>query len=462
MAKFRSKSKGLRTFKAKPSKVPAGLQTLNIDRMGSDGRGVAKMSGKTVFVRGALTGESVRARIIRTHKKFDEADCIEVLTPSSQRVTPPCEYFNECGGCALQHLEYSQQLAYKTQLLDRFCDELGQAEKIVCEQPVAAHAFHYRHRARLAVSAKGRQCRIGFRRWNSKEVVDIQHCAVLYRGLSDSLPRIRALISGLESRSRVLEAIISEDATGRQGLLISTKQSLIEQDYNALQAFADDTQIGVDVSSAGVSEGTESTAWRSEYKGTADSQEFHYRDPAQKPTLPFTLTDFTQVNPAINEQLIELVISWLQLQGSDNVADYFCGIGNFTLPLAAKVNRVKGFELSAEMVDKASLNAKRNGIDNATFQVRNLFNSNAKGPGSEFNKVLLDPPRAGAEQLCRRLLAGPVEKVMYISCNPATMFRDARILLDNGFRLQRVLLADMFPQTQHCETVALFEAVVDD
>ena len=443
MAKFRSKPASLRTFKAKPRQQPSGLHKMMVESVNDDARGIARVNGKCVFITGALTGETVMAKYTASHRRFDEAICVEVVEPSADRVDPTCEYFGRCGGCNLQHMDYSSQIDQKQQQLVSLIRQLGSGIDVSWSAPMQASPYQYRHRARLAVKANRNSCQLGFRRAESRDIIAIDHCAVLYPALSAMLPELNRLMTSLQGRSCIDELSINEDGDGKQALLIHCKHALCEKDLQRLEQFSVNSSISIALQSP-------AAPW------FCGDQQLRYPWPDSSLQLLYSGSDFTQVNPAINQQMIGKAIEWLDLTRSDKVADFFCGVGNFTLPMANKVHCVTGYELVDDMVVKAEANAAANQIDNSHFLQSDLMSPGASVEAvKSHNKALLDPPRAGAEALCTELSASTVERIVYISCHPASFIRDAEILLAGGFCLEKVVLADMFPQTPHSEVVAL-------
>ncbi|ARN75865.1 23S rRNA (uracil(1939)-C(5))-methyltransferase RlmD [Oceanicoccus sagamiensis] len=450
MAKFRSSSKPLRTFKPKRRQVPAGKYTLAIESLAEDGRGVARVNGKTVFVAGALAGEQVEVNYQQSHKRFDEAVVVKVLDASAERVTPVCQYYSQCGGCNLQHLAATAQRDYKRKTLQsKFSGLQGDTR---FDDSLLGQALHYRHRVRFAIKADRKHFLLGFRQANSHQVVDIAECHVVKPSINALLPRIKPVLAGLKQRSSLLELSITEAANQQLAVVVLAKQALCAEDQAVLAEFADQQDLLFELYQSG--DKAKQLLFR---QGSAM---LFYTLQSQL-NMQFAATDFTQVNPQINQQLIDAAIDWLALNQQDSVADYFCGIGNFTLPIARRVKAVTGYELVADMVAKARGNAALNQLANADFQVADLMASGGKR-SQAYNKVLLDPPRAGAEALCQQLLHSSAEKILYISCNPKTLYRDADILVAGGYQLARIALADMFPQTSHCEVLALFSLADPD
>jgi 23S rRNA (uracil1939-C5)-methyltransferase len=287
---------------------------------------------------------------------------------------------------------------------------------------------------------------VGFRQAQSHQLVDIDHCHIIYRTLSDRLPAIKHLLASLKRRSVVSEVSLCEDSDGQQGVMLACKQALHDSDLMLLKSYAAEHQLRIEVQWP---ESDVSQHWQT------GLPQLYYRHAGSTISLPFTLTDFTQVNPLINQQLIDCARDWLQVSVGDTLADYFCGLGNFSLAMAAQLEAVYGYELSAAMVEKATAAAADNGSANSHFRVSNLMAADARINQSA-NKVLLDPPRAGAESLCRQLAVASADRIVYISCNTQTLLRDAQLLTAKNYRLEKIRLADMFPQTRHSEAIALF------
>ncbi len=443
--KAHSKNKGLRTFKPSKTPVPTGTHSLEITSLADDGRGIGRLGDhkKPVFVRAALPGEKVDIRFITSRNKYAEAELLAVNQSSPDRTAPECPLYLCCGGCSLQHLAYEQQLAHKQQRLVQLLGRLDAEAKVA--GPLTSKPYHYRHRARLAVSGKGKRLDIGFRQAESHQIVAVDYCPILQPGLNTLLQWLKPTLQSLSKAVDINEILISEDDNQRLGLLLKTRKILPRGDIALLADFASEHQLYIE------QQDKVAERWQSE----AGQSDFNYKLTNDDQALNFNLTDFTQVNPAINRQLITRALDWLELNQSDHVADFFCGIGNFTLPIAIQASSVIGFELAQEMVEKAQLNAEMNTVDNTAFYCRDLM-SEGVTVQQRFNKALLDPPRAGAYQLCRYLATVKPARIVYISCNPQTLVRDAEPLLASGYRLEQYALADMFPQTHHSEAIALF------
>ncbi|MDX9874333.1 MAG: methyltransferase domain-containing protein [Spongiibacteraceae bacterium] len=392
-----------------------------------------------VFVAGALPGERVAARLTRRSRQVAEAELLVVEQAVAERRQPECPVFGRCGGCQLQMLDAAAQLAHKQQILQQLLEPFDVAEWL---PPLTAEVWGYRHRARLAVGAsrEGRPV-VGFRAPGSHEVVTVARCAVLDTRLQEIEEQLPYWLARLSHWRRVSELLLAVDAQGRLALSWRAAPALPAADAARLTELAEAAGVTIDPDDLLYSvPGVTAT-------GGAEKLGYHFR-----------LDDFTQVNPAVNRQLVEQVCRWLQAEPDDLVADYFCGLGNFTLALAATGASVVGFESVPAMVARASSNAARLGLaGRVTFETVDLF-SDVRIPAG-ITKALLDPPRAGARALCEQLAKRPVARVAYVSCNPQTLARDLQILRQGGYQLHYAALADMFPQTGHSEALVLLSRV---
>lgn len=440
----------LNTFVAKKRLVPKELIELTVTDIDEHSKGVAKHQGKVVFVTGAMTGEKVQAKLTAVFKNYNEAQCVKVLVAAAQRSVPECNYYSQCGGCDLQHLSYRAQLTFKSKLLEEKISKFDLVDrgkmKEIITSPIRSPSFGYRHRSRLSVKANKHLSQVGFRAKASHNIVSVVECPVLYTTLSDLLPGLHQLIAKLKQRSLIDEILLVEDSSRSIYIQLKGKRALIDADIEQLEDYVKKTKNQIEC----LDRSSSLVYWKSSSK----QPQYSYKKEAL--SYKFSISDFTQINPAINELMVDQACNWMALQKSDNLIDFFCGIGNFSLPLAKKVNVLLGYELAAEMVVKAKNNALLNALSNARFEVKDLYSFQFKN-ASDYNKVLLDPPRAGAESLCVQLASSKVEMILYISCNQTTFFRDAKILCDQGFNLTKIGLVDMFPQTQHLEIMALFQ-----
>jgi 23S rRNA (uracil1939-C5)-methyltransferase len=422
---------------------------LEIDALDPAGRGVARNAGKVVFVEGALAGELVEARLLESRSKFDLARATEILRPSASRRAPRCPYFGVCGGCATQHVDARTQVAAKQRWLEDNLARIGKVSAEAMLAPIHGQEWGYRHRARLSVryvEGKGGAL-VGFRERKSTYVADMQGCEVLPPGISALIVPLRNLVSRLSIRDRVpqIEIAVGENATV---LLFRHLLPLASDDQALLRSFADANHVRVWLQP----EGPDSAH---PFHPAAD-EDLYYTLPEFGLKISFQPADFTQVNPAVNRLLVSRALRLLDPQPGERIADLFCGIGNFSLPIATRGAQVIGFEGSAQLVKRGRENAAANGLI-AQFEVADLFRPNLAHFG-RFDKWLLDPPREGAISLVNALPDGWPRRIVYVSCDPATLARDADVLVhQKGFRLAAAGVVNMFPHTAHVESIALFD-----
>lgn len=455
-----------------PPKVLVECQILGLSH---EGRGIAKLNGKTQFVEGALPGERVKAKYIEQKSRFDALKTIEILEPVPERVTPPCAHTERCGGCSLQHMDSEAQIRYKEGVLAEQLSHFGGLKPDEWLPPMQASALAYRSKARLGVryvrstspqSSPSAQATsniiLGFREKTSNRLVDIDHCPVLDPRIGQKLPDIRALLESLTQPEAVthIEVALGDDDAA---LVLRHTKALSELDHQALRLFAQQHTLAIYL---------QPSERDSLYRLWPEQGEprLHYclnleAESSGKDLkaleLAFDPSDFTQVNAAINRQMVQRAVDWLELDDGDRVLDLFCGLGNFTLPIATQAKFVVGVEGSEEMVTRGQENAARNGLENVSFHQADLQSdfTKAKWSKSGFDKILIDPPRSGALDVVRHLAKFKASKVVYVSCNPATLARDAGVLIENGYQMRKAGVMDMFPHTTHVESIALFERV---
>ena len=427
----------------------AGSLKLAVVSLDAEGRGVGRNpDGKVVFVEGALPGETVLAQLVRRRPSFDLMKTEAILKSSAGRRPPPCPHFGACGGCATQHADARTQVAAKQRWLEDCLARIGKVRAEAILPPVYGEEWGYRRRARLSarfVARKGGAL-VGFRERRSTYVADMTSCAVLPRAISAVLPDLRALVTRLSIRERLpqIEVAAGEDAAA---LVFRHLVPLSPDDEGQLRDFALASGIHV---------------WL-QPGGPDTAHPFHPADSSLSYTLPefgvriaFRPTDFTQVNHAVNRVLVARAVRLLDPRPGDRVADLFCGLGNFALPLARCGAEVTGFEGSAGLLERAGENAASNGLD-VRFVALDLSKDGFPEHGP-FDKLLLDPPREGAVEVLKTLPAGWPRRIVYVSCDPATLARDAGVLVHvKGFRLGAAGVANMFPHTAHVESIALFE-----
>jgi 23S rRNA (uracil1939-C5)-methyltransferase len=427
-----------------------------IGSLDQEGRGIARIDGKAVFVEGALPGEVVTITTLKRKPTYEVARAEAILKSNAARVQPRCPHFSICGGCSLQHFDAAAQVAAKQRALEDALWHLGRVRPAQLLPPIHGPAWEYRHRARLSVRyvAKKGGMLVGFHERKSSYVADMTSCAVLPRRISDLLPKLRVLIGGLTVRDRLpqIELAVGDGADAAHVLVLRILEPLAPTDEAALKAFADAQGVQFYLQSGGPDTATP----------------LHPPQPALAYVLPefdlrfpYSPTEFTQVNPAINRVLVRRALALLDPCPGERIADFFCGIGNFTLPIARRGAEVVGIEGSAALVQRAADNAATNGLTaRATFRVANLFAATpesleALGP---LDKILVDPPREGAIALVKALPGdGPPRRIVYVSCSPATLARDASVLVhDHGYVLAAAGVVNMFPHTAHVESIAMF------
>jgi 23S rRNA (uracil1939-C5)-methyltransferase len=425
---------------------------LDITALDSKGLGLAVFNEKKLHVFDALPGEKVVARHMFGRNQRGKAETLKVLQPSVDRVQPLCPYFGLCGGCSLQHMSMEAQLARKEAVLLQFLKEVGQVEPASVYAPLSGAQWNYRRKARLSVrdvAAKERVL-VGFRERNSSYVADMDECHVLRKEIADALPKLSRLLETLECRATIpqIEVACGDE---RSALIFRHLQAFSANDVESLRSFARETGLGIFLQAAGPDS--------IQPLGPEDLQ-LEYAIEALDLRFQFEPLDFTQVNAGLNQQMVMRALELLDPQPEDNVLDLFCGLGNFTLPLAIRAGRVTGVEGSEQMVERACSNARLNGLDNVEFHSADLYRfcDTPPWPLMDYNKILLDPPRSGAQELLPWIASSKVNRVLYISCNPETLARDAGILVNQcGFKLRGAGIINMFPHTPHSEAIALFE-----
>jgi 23S rRNA (uracil1939-C5)-methyltransferase len=422
-----------------------------------DGRGIARVSGKAVFIAGALPGERVRFRVTKRRRQLEEAVLLDVLTASPDRVTPRCAHFGVCGGCSLQHLSPEAQLAAKQrQLLDNL-ERIGGVRPLRVIEPLRGPAFAYRRRARLGVRYVHKKGRVlaGFRERDKPYLADLRRCEILLERFATLPEELAALVETLSIRERIPQV---EVAAGdeRAALVFRIMQPLSAEDTAALERFGARLDVQIHLQPGGLDTIHPLSAGVPPLEYAVDAG-----GPGRRPvTLEFGPSDFVQINGEVNRAMVAAAETLLAPEPADSVLDLFCGLGNFTLPLSRLAARVVGVEGDEGLVRKARLNALRNGIDNAEFIAENLFEPAGLGSWAErpYDLVLIDPPRAGAVEIMERMAQWRPRRVVYISCHPGSLARDAGILVrSQGYRLIGAGVMDMFPQTTHVESVAVFE-----
>lgn len=462
----RKKSKGAQ------QKLP--LVELHIDAMDHEGLGVAKNHQPIVFVAGALPGETCRVALTEQKKNFCKGKVQEVILPSAERTDPFCPHFNECGGCQTQYIEHHTMLGLKQQAVSNLLRKLAGLDVTeqsadeslgnVWQAPIVANGQHYRRKARLAVDfRRENQPRIGYRGKGSNEVINISECAVLQTDLQKLLQPLSVLCPQLSSTRAIGHIeLLQGDQLSEKEIVVSQPlvvfrmtKTIPDTDKALLAGFAKAQQCHLALEFK-----------TGEYEVLVGEEAAIYYSLSQDVQMRVQPNDFMQVNAEVNRQLVNTALDWLNLTPQDKVLDLFCGIGNFSLPMANKVEQVFGLEGIPDMVQRAQNNAQLNGIDNVEFFCKDLEQKDAlqKWTKVGINKVVLDPSRAGAKQLMAQIVELKPEKVLYVSCNPATFGRDIAVLTSelagskkgSLYSLDKIALLDMFPYTAHTEVVSLF------
>lgn len=441
--------------KRRRNKIPEGLFTADIESLSHEGRGVAHIDGKTVFIENALPGEQVEFKYISKRAKFDQGVSVNIITANEQRIEPECQYFGYCGGCSLQHMKPESQLSHKQSVLLEQFTHLGNVQPESVLPPLQGPSFAYRHKARLAVKhvIKKEKVLVGFREKRSPYVADISECKVLHSAVGTRFLVLQQLIESLSIYNQIpqIEAAVSDNGTA---LVLRHLAEFTEEDINKLNVFEQEHQLRLFLQPGGY----DSVHRLS--NGFSDEEELFYKLDDHDVTIYFKPVDFTQINVEINKKMINLAIELLDVNKEDNILDLFCGVGNFTLPLARKAKKVTGVEGDSALVQRAKNNAVKNEIDNVEFFTADLAELDASNKFMQqtFDKILLDPARTGAKEIISALNTKNVKRIVYVSCNPATLARDAGILVnEKGFNLKQAGVMDMFPHTTHVESIAVFD-----
>ena len=431
-----------------------GTCTTFVEGLSHDGRGIARLEGKTTFIDGALPNEMVTFQYTVKKKDYDEGAVLSVEQASPQRVEPRCPHFVMCGGCSLQHLEGSAQIHEKQTLLLDLLARVGHCQPETVLPPLTSALWHYRNKARLSVRyvEKKQATLVGFReKSNPRYITEINQCPVLNARVDAELVHLRQLIDTLDDSHCIAQIEVAAGDTD-VALIFRNMSSLTPDDETKIRQFADKANFRIFLQPAGPD---------SLYLFHPESagQYLSYCLPEYDVDFKFLPTDFTQVNAGLNRLMVTHALNLLELDPNDVVLDLFCGLGNFSLPLARKSALVVGVEGSDAMVERASMNAKVNGITNTEFFCANLEDETALSGllHYQFNKILLDPPRTGAMEIVRQIDKINPQRIVYVSCNPATLARDADILVNqHGYRMISAGVMDMFPHTSHVESIALF------
>ncbi len=427
-------------------------ETARIDAVTHDGKGIAAVTGKKVFVAGALEGEEVLFRRRKRRRNFDEAELLEVLSPSPQRIKPRCAAFGVCGGCSLQHIDDSAQREIKQQALRDALERIGKVDPARWLPPLIESPWNYRRRARLAVKyvAKKSRVLVGFRERHAPFLTDMHRCEVLASPLDALIDPLSELIGSLSIRARLpqIEVAVGDNATS---LVFRVLDPPTDQDLAHFKTFGQEHELRIYLQTGGPDSVT-----LLHPEGRLPL--LNYSLPDSDVVIEFEATDFVQINAAINRRLVALALDLLGLKENDRILDLFCGIGNFSLPIARKCSYVLGVEGEQSLVDRATSNARNNDIGNCEFRCADLsrIDGTERWLRDDWSGLLLDPARSGALEVVAHIERISPERIVYVSCHPGTLARDLNeLVLQYGYRLEAAGIIDMFPHTGHVESIAL-------
>lgn len=424
---------------------------VNIESLSHEGRGIAHIDEKVIFIDGALAGEKVTFKYVGTHRNYDEGKVVDVIEPSLDRVEPVCEFFGLCGGCSLQHMSAKKQIEMKQEVL---LNQLTRTSQLVPENilpAITGNYWGYRTKARLGVKfvQKKERVLVGFREKHSPYLANMNQCEVLDVKIGHKLETISQAIAAMQTYNKIAQIEVA-----------TTDESAALIFRNLVELSDPDKQILIDL---GISENyhiyLQPAGPDSVVLIYPESSELSYKLPEYHLDIRFLPTDFTQINTSINKKMINQALGLLDINKDDQVLDLYCGLGNFTLPIATMAGSVTGIEGDEGLIARARLNAESNGISNTEFYVQDLTEDISKSPwaNKKYSKILIDPARPGALEMMENVAKMKPERIVYVSCNPATLARDAGVLVnDYRYKLQSAGVMDMFPHTAHVESMALF------
>lgn len=447
---------------------------ITITKLSHDGRGIGHIDGKTYFIENALPEETVQFKLLRGHKKFSEGIATEIITSSPLRIKPRCHHFGVCGGCQLQHMSTEFQLQYKQSMVLELLHHIAKISPTEILPPKTKEDYGYRNKARLGVKyvEKKKRLLIGFREVNGRYLACLTCCETLHPKVGKNLPLLAEMIQSLSCFKQIPQIEVALGYQHECALIFRHLEPLTDNDLAILKKFGEENQMMICLQAGGYDSIYPLFPPATHYQQPSYLQheqvlshnssqlapQLHYQIPSHDITITFHPGDFIQVNAAMNLAMIDTAIQLLEIQPSDTILDLFCGLGNFTLPIAKYAHQVTGIEGDEKMVKKALKNAKLNHLDNVQFFSADLFKTyeNLAWACQHYDKILLDPPRAGAEKICQNINLFSAQKIVYISCNPATLARDAGEIVKQGYTLAKLGIINMFPQTSHVETIALF------
>ncbi|MGB1255396.1 MAG: 23S rRNA (uracil(1939)-C(5))-methyltransferase RlmD [Thiolinea sp.] len=437
---------------AKARKLPPA--EASIESMTLEGKGVAHIDGKTVFIDGAIPGEKVIFNYTQRKSKHDEGRVLEVLEASAERVEARCPHYGVCGGCSWQHIEPSAQIRYKQQAMLDNLQRVGKVEPETVFEPLTADVWAYRRKARLGVRyvRKKEKTLVGFREKDGRFLADMQRCEILHPSVGERLVDLQQLINGLAARQSIpqIEVAVGDNVTA---LIFRHMEALSAEDQEAIRAFGEQHDFQIYLQPKGPD--TVHCIWPQ-----GEQVPLYYEHPSFNTRVELGPQDFFQVNQPLNQKMVVRTIELLALKAEDKVLDLFCGLGNFTLPIARHAAEVTGVEGDAVMVKRARQTALANGVENTGYYACDLMGEMKGEPWlkQSFDKILLDPPRAGAKEVIEHMGRLDAKRIVYVSCHPGTLARDAGELVHtHGYRLVGAGVMDMFPHTAHVESIAVFE-----
>ncbi len=425
------------------------LKNVQVEKLDHQGRGIAYFQNKPLFIDGGLSGESLDIQILESKKRYSKGFIKKINLASELRIEASCPHYNECGGCHLQHLNHEQQIKIKSAGLISLFKRFAKQAPLQLENPITGKAWAYRRTARLGLQfdKKLKLLKMGFRRALSNDLIEQKVCPVLIPELECLILPLKTLLNSLKSKMDLghIELIYAD-----QGVVVLLRhlKALPKRDLQLIEQFSECHKLNFFAQDS-----------RHSVVCLSGNDQLSYQLTEWDCSLNFSPTDFLQVNSNVNQKMVAQALNWLALTKDDVVLDLFCGLGNFTLPIAKKVASVVGIEGIQKMVDRATENAAINNLHNATFYQADLSADDVDKQvwaTQQFNKVLLDPARAGAFDCMKFITSLKPSHIVYVSCDPVTLARDSQLLLENGYKLDKLGLLDMFPQTRHMESMALF------
>ena len=438
-----------RIFKATRKKAPEQAISVTVERLDQHGRGIASYGKKAIFIDGLLANEQATVTIVEQNSKFARARVNTRKVDSEYRVKPECRHFYTCGGCDLQHLAYQQQLSFKQQKLEQLFSRQHIPIDLPWQQALTGSAYHYRRKARIGVQYnKNNQPIIGFRQSETNTLASIKHCPILVDDFQEIFSDLTRVLTQLKAKKSV--GHIEVLAVNKNVLVIRQLMALTKYDQQQWLAFEQQHNLVIYIDDG------------KQVVPLSKAVELYYQL-ANNIKITLEVKDFIRVNHGINKEMVQQALTWLQLNSDDIVLDLFCGLGNFSLPIAQQVKQVVGVEGVSAMVNKAQANATLNNIENCQFYQADLNASWSKQLWAQqaYSKAVLDPARAGANEALKQMITLNIDTILYISCDPQSLALDTKLLVAQGYKIEKIALVDMFAQTKHSETMVLFRRSVN-